>query len=263
MREVEEGGISIPPTARLRPVLVAILPLARLRGIVLKQKSALARISPDIVRVLSPRDSAERRGVHSDVWAHPKHHLESHVVELAYHRLWIWEPRRVEAPVAVSRLPCVVDHQHARLDSVRDHRLDVRQDVLLVLVVGQLNPRVELRGGEEARVGRASGRRKPAAHGMAVSAGKRLFVRRRYGHRGIGIHRDLAALDCDLRLRIRPNDAPLVGYEQRRALVGIVFPPEVYPEVGLCRKRHVHPEEVRSAPPAFAGGDLHGGHVSR
>ena len=263
MREVEEGGISVPPTARLRSVLETILPLARRRGIVFKEESALGRIPANVVRVLPPRDPAERRRVHADVRAHPQHHLEAHCVEFADHRLRVGEPRRVETPVAVSRLPCVVDHEDARLDAVRDHRLGVRQNVFLVLMVRQLDPRVELRGSEKARIGSAAGRREPAVHGMAVRAGKRLFAGCRHGHGGVGVHRDFAALDCDLGLLIRPDDVPMIGDEQRRALVGVVFAPEVYREVGPGRERHVRAEEVRRAPPAFARGDINGRDIGR
>ena len=202
MREVEERGISVPPAARLGLFLESILPFAGNGHADVGEKATLRWIAAHIVRVASPGDAAERGKVHADVGAHPQHHLVAHCVKLVHHRLRVRKARWLEAPVAVSGLPRVVDHQNARRHAVRDHRLRIRKDVLLVLVVRQLYPRVELRCREEPCVGRLAARREPLAHRMAVHATERRLGSRLDEHRRIGVHREASVLEHDLRLRV-------------------------------------------------------------
>ena len=247
MREVEERGDAVPPEARLR-----------VDAAVDGEEAALPRIAPHVVRVDAPRDAAEGRQVHAHVRAHPQHDLVAHAVEPVHHPLRVPETGRLEAPVAVAGLPGVVDHQHAGRHAVVQHGLRVGEDVLLVLVVGQLDPGVDLGRAEEERVGHLPARGEPRAHRVAVRLGERRAALLDDDVGG-GLDRDFAVLQRELRLGVRPHHAPPVRQQEGRALVVVVVPPEVDFQIRLRRERHLRAEEVRGAPPVLAGSHLHGG----
>ena len=178
-------------------------------------------------------------------------------MEPVHHALRVAEARGLEAPVAVAGLPGVVDHENARRDAVVEHGLRVLEDVLLVLVVGELDPGVDLRRAEEERIGHPAARGEPLAHRVAVGF--------REGGAGLldddvggGLDGDRAVLQREERLGVRPDDAPLVRDEEGRALVVVVVPPQVDAQLGLLRERHLRAEEVRRAPPVLAGVHLDG-----
>ena len=249
MGEVQECGDAVPPAAGGG--------LAR-GGV--EEEAALRGVAANVVGVASGGDAAVFWRVHRHVRAHPEDDLEAHAVELVAHSLGIGEAARVELPRAVGELPGVVDHEDAGRTAVRQHRARVFEDAFLVLVVGELDPGVVLRSGEEEQGRNGAGRREMRVGGGSEGIAERCTT---LGHhdRGlavVGREADLAAADLDETLACAPDGAALVGDEERCALVVVVVLAQVDRLRAVCRERHAGAEVVGGAPPVLAGRDAHG-----
>ena len=197
MGEVEQCGIAVPPADGGRLASV-------------HEEAAFCRIALHVVWIRAPGDAAEGRQIHADPRTHPQDHLEAHRMELVHHSLRIAEARRLEPPIAISRLPCVVDHQHARRQTVIEHRLRIREDILLVLMVRKLNPRVVLRCREEQEIRRLSVRREPGLRSVAERIAQGLPRLRHDDLRRIARDGYGSVGDCNRRLVVAPDHAPFI-----------------------------------------------------
>ena len=70
-------------------------------------------------------------------------------MELIDHALRIRESVRAELEVSVILLPVVVDHEDSGREAVVHDAVGIFQDILLVLIINELNPRIILRHAEE------------------------------------------------------------------------------------------------------------------
>ena len=132
------------------------------------------------------------------------------------------------------------------------HRLRVREDVLLVLVVGELDPRVVLRCGEIQKLRLLACRWKPRLRPVAIRLGKiapgvffeDYLALVRYKRNLPACNRDADRLDA-------PESAALVGTQERKRLVTVVLDAQVAFKVGLPCERHRATEAVAQPPPLF------------
>ena len=157
---VPDGAVAVPPRYRhaLVPLAVAYQP-----GV----------LEDAVVRA----EVAVRHRVHRHERREPQDHAEAEVVQLLHHPLRIPEAVAVEGPVAeVVRMPETVYLEHARLHAVGEEALRVLEDVVLVLVVVELHPRVE-DGLLEPLDPRHSARREECARAVPVRAPERAALR--------------------------------------------------------------------------------------
>ena len=174
-------------------------------------------------------------------------------MQLPDHPLRIREAARVELPRAVSELPRVVYHEHARRQAVVEHRLRVGEDVLLVLVVRELDPGVVLRRGEVEHV------RLPACRREILTRREAERLRERTARvlgkddlAAVGDKGDFPFRDRRLYRLGAPDDAAFVGQEKRRGGVGVVAYTQIALEVGRRVERHAPSESRGESPPALA-----------
>ena len=139
------------------------------------------------------------------------------------------------------------------------HRLRVREDVLFVLVVGELNPRVVLRCGEIQKLRLLACRWEPRLRSVAVRLGKiapGVFFEDYLAL--VRYERNLTAYNRDADRLGAPDGAPLVGTQERKRLVTVVLYAKVAFKVGLPGERHRATEAVAQPPPLFPRQHLHG-----
>ena len=132
------------------------------------------------------------------------------------------------------------------------HRLRVREDVLFVLVVGELNPRVVLRCGEIQKLRLLACRWKPRLRSVAVRLGKiapGVFFEDYLAL--VRDERDFAVRDLHADRLLAPDGAAFVGAQERKRLVPVVLDAQIAFEVALLGERHLAPEAVAQPPPLF------------
>lgn len=240
IREVDRSGLAVPP---LRGDRLAV------GGI--DDETALLALYARVLE--AERHFAVAGRVHRDERTHPKHNLVAESVKLVAHLLGVGEATRIELPDSVAELPGVVDHDDAADgEAVLADRLGVGENILLVLVVRKLNPRIPLRLGDERQIGRLAARRevdlgrseKRLAESVAGLA---------YGHRSFGLHDEIAVRGGALESLVGPDIAALAGDEKRNSLVGIVLCPYIAAEIaGLGIYGQLRSGGRRHTPPVFA-----------
>ncbi len=82
--------------------------------------------------------------IRRNIGTHPEHHLESIVMQCVDHGFRIVEPGFGKSPVAIVIRPSFIDHESSRRKTVIDDLFRVLQNILLILIVSQFNPRIEL-----------------------------------------------------------------------------------------------------------------------
>ena len=87
--------------------------------------------------------------IRTDKRAQPNHHLEAQTMQFIHHLLGLGKPARMKIPDAIVLLPSVINHQHARRQTIGNDSPRILQNVFLILIVGQFNPGVVLRLGEQ------------------------------------------------------------------------------------------------------------------
>ncbi len=206
-------------------------------------------------------------GIGTDERANPEHHLEPEFVQLVDHSLRVREPLRLELEVPVIPLPVRVDHQHSGGEPVVDDRTCVLQDVVLILVVDQLDPGVELGAFNQERIRHFPARREIPLRGRAVGVGEGVpRLLHRHGPVGGG-DGQVAVAELKAVGLFAPHEASPGRHQQGGALVAIAGAIEV-DRVWLAAERHFVTLVDRSAPPhlsrfQFDGRRLAGGCVGR
>ena len=184
-------------------------------------------------------------------------------MELRDHALRIGEAPRIELPRSVAELPGIVDHEDARRKPVVEHGLRVGQDVLLVLEIGQLDPRVVLRRGEIQQLRFLACRREIGLRGKPK--GLRKGLARVFGQDNSAAIRDeldRATADRRLDWRGTVQDAPPVRDKNGLGLMRVIADAKIALEIGFLVKRHL-PSEVAAEPPPVLTGQHPDGQLVR
>ena len=141
-----------------------------------------------------------------------------------------------EIEIAIITLPIIVNHQDAGGQTIGEQVASIGQNVVLILVVHQLYPRVVLRMREKQGVGQCPFGREMLLHecpisvaqGCALLLDAHLFVAR--------IDVNALPIDREFEWAIAPDGAPTIGNEHARHLVVVVLAREI--EGRKRRERH-------------------------
>ena len=91
-------------------------------------------------------------GVGGNKGTNPHHHLEPPLMQITNHSFWIVETICPKFPISIAPLPIVINHHDAGWVAIAQNSRRICTNILFVLIVDQLNPRVVLRRSEEQRV---------------------------------------------------------------------------------------------------------------